>query len=100
MACLIYPRPVTRDARRCGSGCQRRAGEAEYSLPTPPPPTASGTPDLPGDSRFRANAFEAYRRNIDKTRSAHREYYEQVEKRLGGEKAPPFTLPPEAGRDK
>jgi len=50
----------------------------------------------PITSRFRANAFEAYKRNIDKTRSAHREYYERVEKRLGGEKPLPFTLPPEA----
>jgi NAD(P)-dependent dehydrogenase (short-subunit alcohol dehydrogenase family) len=54
----------------------------------------------PITSRFRANAFEAYRKHIDKTRSAHREYYEQVEKRLGGEKPLPFTLPPEAVFDK
>lgn len=50
----------------------------------------------PITSRFRANAFEAYKRNIDKTHSAHRDYYERVEKRLGGEKPLPFTLPPEA----
>jgi NAD(P)-dependent dehydrogenase (short-subunit alcohol dehydrogenase family) len=50
----------------------------------------------PITSRFRANAFEEYKRNIDKTRSVHREYYERVEKRLGGEKPLPFTLPPEA----
>ena len=54
----------------------------------------------PITSRFRANAFEAYRRNIDKTGSAHREYYERVERRLGGEKPLPFTLPPEAVLDK
>jgi NAD(P)-dependent dehydrogenase (short-subunit alcohol dehydrogenase family) len=50
----------------------------------------------PITSRFRTNAFEAYRRHIDKTRSAHREYYERVERRLGGEQPLPFTLPPEA----
>ncbi|MDH4133186.1 MAG: SDR family NAD(P)-dependent oxidoreductase [Gammaproteobacteria bacterium] len=54
----------------------------------------------PITSRFRANAFEAYKRNIDKTRSAHRAYYERVEKRLGGEKPLPFTLPPEAVLEK
>ncbi len=50
----------------------------------------------PIESRFRANAFEAYKRNIDKSRSAHREYYERVERRLGGQRPLPFTLPPEA----
>lgn len=50
----------------------------------------------PITSRFRANAFEAYKENIDKAHSAHRAYYERVEKRLGGEKPLPFTLPPEA----
>jgi NAD(P)-dependent dehydrogenase (short-subunit alcohol dehydrogenase family) len=48
-------------------------------------------------SRFRANAFAAYRRNIDKTGSPHRAAYEAMEQRL--EKAGPampFTLPPEA----
>lgn len=47
-------------------------------------------------SRFRANAFEAYKRNIDKSCSAHRAYYERVERRLGGQRPLPFTLPPEA----
>jgi NAD(P)-dependent dehydrogenase (short-subunit alcohol dehydrogenase family) len=47
-------------------------------------------------SRFRANAYAAYQKYIDKTRSAHREYYERVERRLGGERPLPFTLPPEA----
>jgi NAD(P)-dependent dehydrogenase (short-subunit alcohol dehydrogenase family) len=50
----------------------------------------------PITSRFRANAFDAYQRHIDKTKSAHRDYYERVERRLGGEKPLPFTLPPEA----
>lgn len=54
----------------------------------------------PVTSRFRANAFEAYRKYIDKTHSAHREYYERVERRLGGEKPLPFTLPPEAVLEK
>jgi NAD(P)-dependent dehydrogenase (short-subunit alcohol dehydrogenase family) len=47
-------------------------------------------------SRFRDNAFAAYKAHIDKTHSAHRRYYERVEKRLGGTKPLPFTLPPEA----
>ena len=54
----------------------------------------------PITSRFRANAFAAYQRNIDKTQSAHRDYYERVEQRLSGEKPLPFTLPPEAVLDK
>lgn len=54
----------------------------------------------PITSRFRANAFDAYKRNIDKPKSAHREYYERVERRLGGEKPLPFTLPPEAVLEK
>jgi len=54
----------------------------------------------PITSRFRANAYEAYKKYIDKTRSAHRDYYERVERRLGGEKPLPFTLPPEAVLDK
>lgn len=48
-------------------------------------------------SRFRANAFAAYQRNIDKTNSPHRQIYSALEQRL--EKpgpAAPFTLPPEA----
>jgi NAD(P)-dependent dehydrogenase (short-subunit alcohol dehydrogenase family) len=50
----------------------------------------------PITSRFRENAFAAYRRHIDKSRSAHRDYYERVERRLSGDKPLPFTLPPEA----
>jgi len=49
----------------------------------------------PITSRFRANAYDAYRRYIDKTSSVHRDYYVRVEQRLGGEKPLPFTLPPE-----
>lgn len=51
----------------------------------------------PVESRFRANAFAAYRRNIDAAQSAHRDAYARMEQRL--EKAGPavpFTLPPEA----
>jgi short-subunit dehydrogenase len=50
----------------------------------------------PITSRFRDNAFQAYKAHIDKTHSAHRDYYERVERRLGGTKPLPFTLPPEA----
>jgi NAD(P)-dependent dehydrogenase (short-subunit alcohol dehydrogenase family) len=50
----------------------------------------------PITSRFRDNAYQAYQAHIDKTRSAHRDYYERVERRLGGTKPLPFTLPPEA----
>ncbi len=48
-------------------------------------------------SRFRENAFTAYRRHIDPSHSPHRETYRQMEARLrtvGA--AQPFTLPPEA----
>ena len=51
----------------------------------------------PIESRFRKNAFEAYKRNIDKTQSVHREHYQATEARLTKEgPAVPFTLPPEA----
>jgi len=50
----------------------------------------------PITSRFRDNAYQAYKTHIDKTHSAHRDYYERVERRLGGTKPLPFTLPPEA----
>jgi NAD(P)-dependent dehydrogenase (short-subunit alcohol dehydrogenase family) len=50
----------------------------------------------PITSRFRDNAFQAYKAHINKEQSAHRDYYERVERRLGGTKPLPFTLPPEA----
>lgn len=50
----------------------------------------------PITSRFRDNAYQAYRAHIDKSRSAHRDYYERVERRLGGTRPLPFTLPPAA----
>lgn len=47
-------------------------------------------------SRFRDNAFAAYQANIDAARSAHREHYRGLERRLAGQAGPlPFTLPPE-----
>jgi NAD(P)-dependent dehydrogenase (short-subunit alcohol dehydrogenase family) len=50
----------------------------------------------PIESRFRANAYAALQRNINREHSAHCEYYARVEKRLEGSKPMPFTLPPEA----
>jgi len=51
----------------------------------------------PITSRFRANAFALYQKNIDKQHSAHRAIYEGMEKRLTKVgPAQPFTLPPEA----
>jgi NAD(P)-dependent dehydrogenase (short-subunit alcohol dehydrogenase family) len=47
-------------------------------------------------SRFRANAYEAFLRHIDREHSVHRAYYARIERRLAGEKPLPFTLPPEA----
>jgi len=54
----------------------------------------------PIESRFRANAYEAYKRHIDREHSVFREYYRGVEQRLGGPKPLPFTLPPEAVLEK
>lgn len=51
----------------------------------------------PITSRFRANAFDKYRANIDRDHSAHRRIYEGMERRLiKPGPAAPFTLPPEA----
>ncbi|MGD2076293.1 MAG: SDR family NAD(P)-dependent oxidoreductase [Gammaproteobacteria bacterium] len=51
----------------------------------------------PVTSRFRANAYAAYRRNIDSRNSVHRETYRAMEARLSQEgSVAPFTLPPEA----
>ena len=50
----------------------------------------------PIESRFRANAHEAFKRHIDREHSVNRDYYARVEQRLGGTKPLPFTLPPEA----
>jgi len=51
----------------------------------------------PITSRFRENAFAAYKRNIDTEHSVHREAYLATEKRLLQKGAAvPFTLPAEA----
>ena len=51
----------------------------------------------PIESRFRANAYAMFKQNIDREHSAHRDYYQGVEKRLSKKgHAQPFTLPPEA----
>lgn len=51
----------------------------------------------PIESRFRANSFAAFRRNIDPEHSVHRDNYLAMERRLAKQGAAvPFTLPPEA----
>lgn len=51
----------------------------------------------PITSRFRANAFEYYQKNIDRDSSVHRDAYLRTESRLAKPgPAMPFTLPPEA----
>ena len=51
----------------------------------------------PIESAFRRNAHAMFRKNIDTAHSAHRSYYEGVERRLAKTgHAAPFTLPPEA----
>jgi NAD(P)-dependent dehydrogenase (short-subunit alcohol dehydrogenase family) len=48
-------------------------------------------------SRFRDNAFSAYRCSIDPSTSPHRDTYRRMEERLTKEgAAQPFTLPPDA----
>ncbi|BAU48869.1 oxidoreductase [Sulfurifustis variabilis] len=48
-------------------------------------------------TRFRDNAYAAYKRHIDPTGSVHRSNYEHMERRLAGRGGPlPFTLPAEA----
>ena len=50
----------------------------------------------PITSRFRANAYAAFRRNIDPESSVHRDSYREMERRLTTEgPVVPFTLPPE-----
>jgi len=51
----------------------------------------------PVESRFRENAYAAFKRNIDAEKSVHRDVYHAMERRLTT-KGPvaPFTLPPEA----
>jgi len=51
----------------------------------------------PISSKFRANAFASYKRNIDKENSFHKQKYEAMERRLTKQgPAAPFTLPPDA----
>ncbi len=50
----------------------------------------------PIESRFRANAYTAFKHNIDREHSAYRDHYARMEQRLEGSKSLPFTLPPEA----
>lgn len=51
----------------------------------------------PIESRFRANAYKAFRQNIDKTHSPFQKQYAALEMRLTKEgPAAPFTLPPDA----
>lgn len=51
-------------------------------------------------SRFRSNAFQYYRANINNENSAHKKLYQKVEKRLQSDKEPRFTLNPDAVLDK
>jgi NAD(P)-dependent dehydrogenase (short-subunit alcohol dehydrogenase family) len=51
----------------------------------------------PVTSRFRANAYSAFRRHIEADKSVHRERYQKMIRRFeASESAQPFTLPPEA----
>ncbi len=50
----------------------------------------------PVESRFRENAYAAFKRNIDRSHSAHAAVYEAVEQRLAQRGDPPFTLPASA----
>ena len=55
----------------------------------------------PIESRFRENAYEAFKENIDAENSPHREAYRRVEARLAtGDKPQPFTLSGEAVLEK
>lgn len=51
----------------------------------------------PIESRFRENAYAAFKTRIDIAHSAHRETYVALQRRLAGDSGePPFTLPPQA----
>ena len=55
----------------------------------------------PIESRFRENAYQAFKNNIDAENSPHREAYRRVEARLATEdKTQPFTLPGDAVLEK
>nr|WP_163500226.1 SDR family oxidoreductase [Halomonas socia] len=52
-------------------------------------------------SRFRENAYQAFKANVDTTHSAHADTYRKVEARLASQEGKaPFTLGPEAVVDK
>ena len=51
----------------------------------------------PVESRFRANAYEAFQQHIDRQNSVHQERYEKMIKRFETSgNVQPFTLPPES----
>lgn len=50
----------------------------------------------PITSRFRVNAYTAFKTYINPTGSAHAARYAAMERRLGGDTPQPFTLPPTA----
>lgn len=54
----------------------------------------------PITSRFRANAYTAFRENIDAEQSVHKSAYEREVKRLQSDKPVPYTLPEQAVVDK
>ena len=54
----------------------------------------------PLTSRFRANAYEAFRKHIDAETSVHRKAYQREIKRLQSNKPVPYTLPESAVVDK
>ena len=50
----------------------------------------------PIESKFRANAYLAFKENVDSTNSNYQEQYDLMIKRLESDKNAQFTLPPEA----
>ena len=50
----------------------------------------------PIESKFRANAYLAYKENVDSTESNYKEQYKTMIQRLESDKNVQFTLPPEA----
>jgi len=50
----------------------------------------------PIESKFRANAYLAFKENVDSSKSNYKEQYNKMIQRLKSEKNAQFTLPPEA----
>jgi short-subunit dehydrogenase len=50
----------------------------------------------PIESKFRANAYLAFKENVDSAKSHYKEQYNTMIKRLKSDKSAQFTLPPEA----